>query len=49
MSKYYITLKREGINEFLSANEIGADALNALNTIPGVVNVEIINESKDRV
>ncbi len=49
MSKYYITLNREVINGFLLANEIGIDAFNALNTFPGVVNVEIINESRDRV
>ena len=49
MSKHSITLKREGVQGFLSSQRIGTDALNALLSIPGVENPEIVSESTELV
>lgn len=49
MSKHSITLKRAGIQGFLSSNPIAIDALNALVQIPGVEEPEIVRESHDEV
>ena len=49
MSKHSIILRREGIKGFLSSQRIGTDALNALLSIPGVENPEIISESDEQV
>jgi hypothetical protein len=49
VSNHSITLKRDGINGFLSSQSIGTDATNALSSIPGVKNPEIVSESNDQV
>ncbi len=49
MSKYSVTLKRDGIKGFLSSQRIGTDALNALLSIPGVEEPEIVNESNEQI
>jgi hypothetical protein len=49
VSKHSITLKRDGIKGFLSNQSIGTDALNALVSIPGVENPEIVSESNEQV
>jgi hypothetical protein len=49
MPNHLITLKRQGINGFLSCQSIGTDALDALSSIPGVVNIEIVCESDVQV
>jgi hypothetical protein len=49
MSKHSITLKRDGIKGFFSNQSVGTDALNALLSIPGVENPEIISDSNDQV
>ena len=49
MSKHSITLKREGVQGFLSSQRIGTDALNALLSIPGVENPEIVSETTELV
>jgi hypothetical protein len=49
MSKNTIVLRREGIQGVMSDQSIGTDALNAMSTIPGVANPEIVTESEDRV
>lgn len=49
MSKHSITLKREGVQGFLSSQSIGTDALNALLSVPGVENPEIVSESTELV
>lgn len=49
MSKHSITLRRKGVQGFLSSQRIGTDALNALLSIPGVENPEIISESTELV
>lgn len=49
MSEHSITLKRKGVQGFLSTQRIGTDALNALLSIPGVENPEIVSESNEQV
>ncbi|MCX7100514.1 MAG: hypothetical protein NTX38_03220 [Methylobacter sp.] len=49
MSKHSITLKRDGINGFLSSQSIGTDALNALLSISGVEEAEVESESNEQV
>ena len=49
MSKHSITLKRDGTKGFLSPQSIGTDAFNALQSIPGVEEVEIMGESNEQV
>jgi len=49
MPRHSIILKREGVEGFLSDQRIGTDALNAMQSIPGVENPEIITESDDQV
>lgn len=49
MSKNQITLHRYGMQGFLSSNDIGTDALNAMNAIPNVQNSEIVKESESSV
>ncbi len=49
MSKHSISLKRDGINGFLSTQSVGTDALNAMLSIPGVRDPEILVESADQV
>lgn len=44
MTIYTITLKREGIHGFFSTQGLGTDALNAMLSIPGVINPEIVKE-----
>jgi hypothetical protein len=47
LSEHSITLERKGVQGFMSTQSIGTDALNALLTIPGVEDPEIISESDD--
>jgi len=49
MTKHSIVLRREGVKGFLSDQSIGTDALNALQSIPGVSNPNIVDESDERV
>ncbi|MFC1891174.1 hypothetical protein ACFLZT_02160 [Thermodesulfobacteriota bacterium] len=49
MTKHSITLRRKDVNGFLSDQSIGTDALNAMKSIPGVNNPQIINESDEQV
>jgi hypothetical protein len=49
VSKHSITLIRDGVKGFLSSQRIGTDALNALLSIPGVENPEIVSESDEQV
>ena len=49
MSKHSITMKRDGMRGFLSSQRIGTDAINALLSIPGVENPEIVSESDGQV
>ncbi len=49
MSKHSLTLRRQGINGFISSQTIGVDALNALQSIPGVKEAEIVSESNEQV
>ena len=49
MSKHSINLKRDGINGFLSTQSIGTDGLNAMLSIPGVGEAEIVAESDEQV
>jgi len=49
MSKHSITLKRGGVQGFLSSQRIGTDALKALLSIPGVENPKIVSESSELV
>lgn len=49
MSKHSISLKRDGINGFSSTQSVGTDALNAMLSIPGVRDPEIVVESSDKV
>lgn len=49
MSKHSVTLKRDGIKGFLSSQSIGTDALNALLSIPGVEEAEIVSGSNEQV
>lgn len=49
MSKNSITLRRDGMRGFLSSQRIGTDAINALLSIPGVENPEIVSESNGQV
>lgn len=49
MSKHSITLKREGMRGFLSDQSVGTDALNALSSIPGIDDLEIVDETDERV
>lgn len=45
MPKHTIVLRREGIQGFLSTQSLGTDAYNAMTSIPGVSNPEIVKES----
>ena len=49
MSRYSITLRRDGMRGFLSDQRIGTDAINALLSIPGVENPEIVSDSSEQV
>ena len=49
MSKHSITLKRNGMRGFLSSQRIGTDGINALLSIPGVEDPEIVGESDEQV
>lgn len=49
MSKHSVTLKRDGMKGFLSTQSIETDALNALNSIPGVEHVEVVSASNEQV
>lgn len=49
MSKHSITLKRDGIKGFLSSQSIGTDALNALHSISGVEEADVVSESNEQV
>lgn len=49
MPRYSITLKRQGMNGFLSSQRIGTDAFNALSSIPGLEDPEIVSESDEQV
>jgi hypothetical protein len=49
MSKHNITLERDEIMGFLSQQTLGTDALNALSSIDGVSDPEIISENNIQV
>jgi hypothetical protein len=49
VSKHSITLKRDGIKGFLSSQSIGTDARNALLSIPGLEEAEVVSESNLQV
>lgn len=49
MQTYHITLRRNGINGFLSSENICTDAINALTSIPGIKNLKILRESNEQV
>lgn len=49
MSKHSITLERDGVRGFLSNQDIGTDALNALSSIDGVEDLEIVWETEEQV
>jgi hypothetical protein len=50
MSKHSVILRRDnGIEGFFSDQSVGTDALNAMQSIPGVENPEIIRESDEEV
>ena len=50
MPKHTIVLIRDnGMEGFMSNQTLGTDALNAMSTMPGVENLEIVNETDDRV
>jgi len=49
MPKHDITLERDGVKGFLSNQEIGTDALNALSSIDGVDDIEIVWETEDKI
>jgi len=49
VSKHSISLKRDGINCFSSTQSIGTDALNAMLSIPGVKDPEVVVEFSDKV
>lgn len=49
MTKHSITLGRDGVSGFLSNQDIGTDALNALSSIDGVEDVEIVWETENQV
>lgn len=49
MYKHTITLKRDGMKGFLSRQRTGTDAINALNAISGVKELEIVSESNEQV
>lgn len=49
MAKRTIVLRREGMQGFRSDQSIGTDAFNAMRTMPGVKNPEIVNESESQV
>lgn len=49
MSKHNITLERYGEEGFLSQQTLGTDALNALSSIDGVNDPEIISENETQV
>jgi hypothetical protein len=49
VSKHSIALKRDGITGFLSSQSIGTDALNALLSIPGVEDAEVVSELNEQV
>ena len=43
-----IGLVRAGMQGFMSDQSIGTDALNAMSTMPGVKNPEIVSESENQ-
>lgn len=47
MNKHIIVVKRAGIHGFLSTQEIDTDAINAMHSIPGVSNPEVLEKSND--
>jgi len=49
VSKHSITLARDKAIGFLSSQSIGTDALNALLSIPGVQEAEVVSESNEQV
>ena len=49
MSRHSIVLIRAGVAGFLSDQSIGTDALNAMQSIPGVKDPRIVSESEKRV
>ncbi len=49
MTRHSIVLRREDVKGFLSDQSIGTDALNAMVSIPGVTNPEIVKESDEQV
>lgn len=51
MRKYKITLERDfkNLNCFLSDQSLSTDAFNAISSIPGTKDVEILNESEGEV
>lgn len=49
MFKHSIILKCGGIKGILSGQRIGTVAINALNTIPGVEDLEIVSDSNEKV
>lgn len=48
MSRHTIKMARS-TGFYVSNNEIGTDALNAISAIPGAMEVEIVKESDDEV
>ena len=49
MQKHTITIERDGPRGFLATQQVGTDALNALSSIDGVNDPEIVWETEDRV
>lgn len=47
MNDYIIKVQRsDDIRGFLSSSSVGTDALNGLSSIPGVQNLEVVDESE---
>jgi hypothetical protein len=49
MPKHRIILERDGMRGFLSNQDVGTEALNALSSIEGVNDPEIVWETDDQV
>lgn len=47
--RYSITLLRDNLNPKPNNSTLGTDALNALSSIPGVIDLEILSESEEEV
>ena len=49
MSKHSITVRRDGMRGFLSSQRTGTDAINAILSIAGIKDPEILSESGGQV